>query len=602
VKLATNLVLAFFLLFTFPSVAHGSIIFQDNFDDGNANGWITLQNNCLYNGSPSTWQVVNGKVGIKINSGGDCYADLLPNDLTWNSTINDYSVEFDMTLVEGTDHHFAFRYSNPFDWYNIHIQSPNHLILQRVLNTEIYNNFVIDNFSNGQTIHFRIDILGEHIKIFIGNPPRLILDYPNAGGRFPTGRIALQATSGSDPYFEKYFDNIVVRTIDSGELAVPLLKQTAEPWQDDLYDSADKWSPDNSTINAYGCAITSAAMVFQYHGLTKMPDNSVLDPGTLNSWLKSQSDGYVGEGLVNWLALARLSKKAKQSGNNPQFGYNALEFKRVNGENKTLLTEDLNNSRPDILRVPGHFVVAKGITGTTFSINDPFYSRNTLSDSYNNTFSYMGRFIPSNTDLSYMLLLTGISTEATIEDEDGSVISTESIEEPITNAQDNIGTNTLPVKLVYNEQPESGSYIIKIVHNTTGSYNLKAFLYDENGDPYQVVLAGIGNVGELESYSVTFDKLLSNQSSLVKQVTFNSVRTDIDELYSLGHISSDSSKNNLHRRLNRAEEYASESNSTATIRELGHMLDSINRESGKRFDLETQDVLRIDIESLLKSL
>ena len=92
----------------------------------------------------------------------------------------------------------------------------------------------------------------------------------------------------------------------STDLNVPPLKQISDPWQNQVYDSANLWSPLNPTINRWGCALTSAAMVFQYHGLTKLPDNTTLDPGTVNAWLKTQLDGYVGNGYVNWLALSRL--------------------------------------------------------------------------------------------------------------------------------------------------------------------------------------------------------------------------------------------------------------------------------------------------------
>ncbi|MCL4417932.1 MAG: C39 family peptidase, partial [Actinobacteria bacterium] len=186
-------------------------------------------------------------------------------------------------------------------------------------------------------------------------------------------------------------------------LDVPNLKQTDEPWQGNIYDSADKWNPANSTINRWGCALTSAAMILRYHGINLLPGGTILDPGSLNTWLNNQEDGYVGDGYINWLAVSRLSRLARDTNNITDF--EALEYQRISGRHDTDLTNDLNNSRPDILQEPGHFIVAKGIGEGTFYINDPYYNRTDLN-SYDNNYLSLGRYIPSNTNLSYIMLAT----------------------------------------------------------------------------------------------------------------------------------------------------------------------------------------------------
>ncbi len=168
------------------------------------------------------------------------------------------------------------------------------------------------------------------------------------------------------------------------DLNVPLLRQTDPLWGAQVYDSASRWSPAHATISDWGCAETSAAMILQYYGITKLPNNINLDPGTLNTWLKNQPDGYIGNGLLNWLAISRLSKLAKT--NNPNFIYDALEYRRK-GIDKVSLTDDINAGQPDILEEPGHFIVGKGINADTFNINDPYYynTRTELKNSaYNN--------------------------------------------------------------------------------------------------------------------------------------------------------------------------------------------------------------------------
>ena len=98
-------------------------------------------------------------------------------------------------------------------------------------------------------------------------------------------------------------------------------------------------------------------MVFKYHGINELPDGTFLNPGTLNNWLKSQPDGYIRNGLVNWLALSRLSRLAKSI--NGISSFNALEYSRINGYSPTQLTTDISNGMPGILEEPGHLLLEK---------------------------------------------------------------------------------------------------------------------------------------------------------------------------------------------------------------------------------------------------
>jgi hypothetical protein len=67
-------------------------------------------------------------------------------------------------------------------------------------------------------------------------------------------------------------------------------------------------------------------MVFKYNGVKKLPNGKELNPDTLNNWLITQKDGYIGNGMVNWLALSRLSKQAISINNITEF--DALEYNR----------------------------------------------------------------------------------------------------------------------------------------------------------------------------------------------------------------------------------------------------------------------------------
>lgn len=399
-------ILFFIFFFLFPTFSFASHkIFTDNFDNNSLDNWVRVDDPDRISCS-SQWIIKDGMVGISINE-SSCTTNFMPKDSAWNALGNNYSIELDVKFIRGTDHNIAFRFTpgeTSNNWYDIHFQNPGDFIIERA--PGFYNISVAANYYNDQTYHLKIIVNDKKIQVFVNGS--LIKDFTISNDVFSTGRFALRAGTGSDPGSETYFDNIVVTSIDS-VLNVPSLKQTSDPWQSQVYDAADSWSPGAPNIKNWGCALTSAAMVLQFHGINKLPDATGLDPGTLNSWLKNQPDGYIGDGLINWLAISRLSALAKNVNNISAF--DALEYRRIAGEDKTQLTQDIGSSRPDILEEPGHFIVAKGANNSTFDINDPYYDRSTLNNGYSNTFLSLGRYIPSQTNLAYIMLVGSLDTD-----------------------------------------------------------------------------------------------------------------------------------------------------------------------------------------------
>src|SRR3990167_5513131 len=197
-----------------------TVYFSDDFEDGNISDWTPTNNSC-----GSTWGIQNrngsNKLGIVIN--GNCFTEIAPT--SWDQNVTDYKLTTDMEFVSGTDKNLAFRFTNHSSWYDIHFVTNDTLkstkiVLQRVFNTDQYSNEVtVQNMYNGNTYNVGVEILGEHIKIFVDN--NLVLDYPDAGGRFPTGSIALQASAGGDLHSEVYFDNVLVTSIDPEPTPTP---------------------------------------------------------------------------------------------------------------------------------------------------------------------------------------------------------------------------------------------------------------------------------------------------------------------------------------------------------------------------------------------
>lgn len=351
-----------------------------------------------------------------------------------------------------------------------------------------------------------------------------------------------------------YLDNFKIESssTDPVPLAVPVFKQTNPGWNSQVYDTANVWNPIDPTINAWGCALTSAAMVLKFHGINKMLDGVTdLDPGTLNTWLNSQEDGYVGNGLVNWLAISRFSKLAR--GINGVLSYDALEYNRVEGADTAQLGEDLNNNIPGILEEPGHFVVAKGITQTSFSINDPFYDNRPTLASYSGTFLSLGRFVPSLTDLSYIMIVLDTNIQGALTTVSGSAVGTSFIQNPIINPLNPSSSSSPAKRIIYLPKPDTGLYDLILSSNTNTTYSAKIFLYDENGNVILSTSSGILGNSTTDTITIDFKKSGNTSSDTERIVTFQSVIDDIIDLRSNGDIKKDKLKNDLIKLMQKAE-------------------------------------------------
>jgi hypothetical protein len=270
-----------------------------------------------------------------------------------------------------------------------------------------------------------------------------------------------------------------VRVSDDEHTSInfPYLSQKDPRWGDHEYDSANQWAGvDNSGIDRWGCAITSTAMILNHYGVTDDLGQE-MTPDFLNTWLKSQPDGYIGPGLMNWIAVTRYSK-GKVPGEK-----NSLEFTRS--------YDPTNVVTPAIFGLPGHFVVVHEEDALNWKINDPANeAKKTLSKT--STIKSINRYVPSNTNLSYMMFVSNPVVNIKI---DGGT-------EYIDNITDDIdGTVGQSTKIVYLAKPVKKDYDLYL----KGPKNslIKAYLYDVSG---AVVVADL-STGEfgIAHYVVHYD-------------------------------------------------------------------------------------------------
>jgi hypothetical protein len=329
-----------------------------------------------YDGTNAEWVVNNGKYGIHITSQPVLtFTQTLPS--LWPPTLSNYSISFDMYLVGSInyDRNFVIRHTisdNWYRWYEIHIYG-NKITLQKAdtINgggaIESYTGSAF-NHSVGGKYHFETQVVNKNIKVYVDDIEIFNYtdesDYPILQGKagFQSG---VHANGG-----DVEFDNFLVKNLDPSPTEIPTetptptptptatlietptptptespfpyinvpdIKQFSTPWSSQEYDQATKWSL-KPTIERWGCALTSAAMILRNFNHKVFPD-------FLNNWLKSQSDGYIRNGLINWLAVSRFSKTNTQK-IDENLDLPTLSYERVETSDKSKIEEILNQNIP----------------------------------------------------------------------------------------------------------------------------------------------------------------------------------------------------------------------------------------------------------------
>lgn len=453
---------------------------------------------------------------------------------------------------------------------------------------------VLNSNSLVGTHTFELDCLGNTITSSLDN----VINSGITNASYPTNTtyVDIYASSGST------ISNLVIcssadctyPTPTPTPLPVPLVKQTSSPWNTDTYDSANKWAPLDPTINDWGCALTSAVMVLNYNGITKMPaDNATITPRTLNNWLKSQPDGYIGNGLVNWLAIPRLTKLVRLANNNPGFLYDALVYRRNSSPNTTTISSDLQNSIPDILEQPNHFVVINGTTNTGFSINDPYFNKNSINSTELSSDISLGKYIPSHTDLSYIMFVTQPGLTLTLKDSQGNIVGSTFLQEPLQNDSHPGTFSGQPVQVLLDETPNTDTYLLTVNGSAGQNYDITGYLYDINGNVNKIDIEGTLDNTHPNNFTIQLNKNNVNNDSFQKIVTINTFLFDIQKEKDLGGINK-LLANPLIELAKSIKEDISKHHAIPAKLKLDALIEILKALNGKSTSKEAYDVLHYD--------
>ncbi len=249
----------------------------------------------------------------------------------------------------------------------------------------------------------------------------------------------------------------------------PYLSQRDPAWKDIPYDNASVWAgTEADSIERWGCAITSVAMVLKEYDI-KMPSGDVANPDKLNSWLSSQPDGYIGNGLLNWLAISRLARESRVSGNSPT----DLEFVKSYGS----AADEIESGEYPIVNEGGHFVTLYDQDDTTYMINDPL-DESRKSKPKSDPLVSINTYTPSNTDLSYLMIVGEPNMEL------GLLFSGSSVANSyIESIHDDIGSSaTTSAKVVMLPKPVDGSYRLNVNNPGDDGSQFKVYAYNTDGE------------------------------------------------------------------------------------------------------------------------
>jgi hypothetical protein len=541
-KIATILTLAILSLFQASRVQASEVLFQDNFNDNDFSDWTVVRNfqwgnpslPCFNNGQPALWEILQGRLGITID-GPSCMTEIIPNNLDLSG--HDFLYEFDWLFKESTvmDRVVLFIWKDKDNWYDFKILDDS-IQIQKVANGVVHpleGSFEHYKFSADTSYHFKITVKERNtITLTIDdNEVMEVTDTLPFIDGYKT--VGLQAGVGAIRRSLSYFDNILVTNIETDRsirLNTPLLKQTDPQWRTQIYDSAAAWSQ-NPTINRWGCALTSMAMIMNHYGLHSLPDGQPLNPGTLNTWLKSQADGYLGEGAINWVAATRLTRLISEKLSTPK-----LEYRRAAGSSLEAAATEIKAQKPVILHIDGHFMVGDGVTadGSDIFIKDPAYAFDHFSQHHASLVSTR-TFQPSQTDLSYLLMTHQPSLTVTITDAQGNSMAgletfSELIKDPTEGA-----TETSPALIQHQvAQPAAGTYQIKVSQPTFGPFTYQLFAYDKSGNP--TILSQEGWVGS-DPLTFTLNYSAEAPSTLTQtEINFTSFRRDLAQMSQAGQF------------------------------------------------------------------
>ncbi|HZZ98433.1 MAG TPA: hypothetical protein VFG51_00710 [Candidatus Saccharimonadia bacterium] len=497
-----------FLFLAPRAVFANDVLFQDDFSSGNMSNWTVTQNflwddrsvTCQYSTGPAFWEVFLERLGMKI-AGPPCYSEVVAKNLQLPAH-GGFAFSFDMAMPTSVaqDRDYAFRVISDTTAYSVHIFG-SELHFYKVIDGVIQPlDGVVRNypFQPNQTYHIRNEVRADHtIHVFV-NDQEVFNIIDNAS--FPDGgTVGFRASVGAVSSSEVWFDNILVTALPDHTdslLDVPYFSQRDPLWSAELYDSALDWANhDATTIDRWGCALTSAVMMLRFHHIIEISPGVDLTPSTLNTWLQVQLDGYIGDGLVNWIAITRLVHEFHQRHTDiPELEYAYGDF------NVGTIADQASAQNPTIIELPKHFVLGRGFSNTTGRalLHDPYDSSHIELDPDISHPISLRLFTPSFTDLRYILVTNDPGVEIHLLDgANESQHFIESIDDDVE------PDDPHSLELHQIAKPHDGTYTLTVRADSPRPFSASIFFYHGDGSVQRELLSGTATNAQ-KTYAITY--------------------------------------------------------------------------------------------------
>jgi len=490
------------------AVNSGPVIFQEHFSDDSLNRWEFFP-------AEQKWWQTQGPAPPNSDQpfqDSQIFTAHLPKGMTrsmvvpktefWPEDLTDYDFSFQYRMTAGVDTNFLFNFRDEANWYEFHLKYDSYQLVRVEDGRVTLHTFGPAKFKSGEWHKITIRVYQDVIQLYIDE--QLIASQVDwTHDQHSQGRAGLRATTGLVFPTEVSYAHLTVREIlpapPAGSVASHLTHwfQTDARWASAEYDQAHDWAAkyqESDQFDRWGCLVTSLAMILHFHSLTTLPDGRLLQPGTLNDWLKEQPDGFLGEGLVNWLAITRLSWQISQ-----QLGTPKLEFRAETNSPMKAAQSALARQEPVILQLPGHFLVGTDLIHNSQDIflADPFFGQRRLDQHPLQPLISTRLLTPSQTDLSYLLIVH--PPEVTVELFESTQTTQPISPLPMITVADDIFPpdsesptgrqpplpNQAQLLQSYLPKPTSGQYQLKLSSQTPASYPISVYAYDQTASVSQ---------------------------------------------------------------------------------------------------------------------
>ena len=210
IKLLTSTFALILLLFTpVTKVFASSILFQDDFNDGNSNGWDVI--------GDSGWSVQNNEYGILLNPG---LSNTVPDDSLWNYNWTNISFDVDLRGAQGVDKNVLVKFKDTSNFIELHANDKGIFLDKGASGGGVLasTNTIL---SNNVVYRFRFEIKDTgNIKVYKDSV--LLFDVNERSPLITDWKIGLRAGTGGNRIAEVWFDNVIVKTLDATPSPSPI--------------------------------------------------------------------------------------------------------------------------------------------------------------------------------------------------------------------------------------------------------------------------------------------------------------------------------------------------------------------------------------------